>query len=454
MDRVLTVFLILVLICCGISGCKSNTPVVEDEVWTDYDPHMVGGACMFAETEKSYYFVADTFQTCLLRRYDKSTKECSIFCDDKKCSHDSDGCSAYLPGAFFGLSFYGGNLYWVGSASAQIEDWNHLVLWKMDPNTKEKTVAKELDYDTLCSTYNVQRFDLHQGKLYAVCGLSNDEDEVRSTKIALLSSSIDSEDGFEVCFEETYDDLANVTVKYCQSKVYMLINHVWTEIFTARNEEGVESEYYRPHYFAEAFCFDVANGETEKIFRREDCPEELYVRDFIPVTQESGALIELLLASNDEETGLVYRYKDGTFSEWYRFGTEESGTENAAAYKTVLTTPDGVFAVSKQGTNDYRIWIIDLNGDTVYQGSVPLSHMDEREGKLKERNITFLGGDKESLYFGMLETMEGSGKNQKGKNGSLYYYEIRYVLVDGDIQEVILWESGEIARDATGNPWR
>lgn len=454
MDRVLTVFLVLVLVCCEISGCQSNTAVVENEGWTDYDSRMVGGSCMFAETEKSYYFVADTFQTCLLRRYDKSTKKCSIFCDDKKCSHDSDGCSAYLPGAFFGLSFYGGNLYWVGSASAQIEDWNHLVLWKMDPNTKEKTVAKELDYDTLCSTYNVQRFDLHQGKLYAVCALSNDVDEVRSTIITLLSSSIEGEDGFEVCFEENYDDLAGVNVKYCENKIYMVINHVWTEIFTARNNNGPEREYYRPHYFAEAFCYDASIGETEKIFGREDCPEELYVRDFIPVTQESGALTELVLASNDEETGLVYRYKDGAFSEWYRFGKEESATENGAAYKTVLTTPDSIFAVSKQGTNDYRIWIIDLNGDTVYQGSLPLSHMDEREGKLKERNITFLGGDKENFYFGILEIMEGSSQKQKESDGSLYYYEMQYVLENGEIQETVLWESGEIVQDHTGEPWR
>ncbi|MBQ2467309.1 MAG: hypothetical protein II506_06005, partial [Lachnospiraceae bacterium] len=171
------------------------------------------------------------------------------------------------------------------------------MLWKMDPNTKEKTVAKELDYDTLCSTYNVQRFDLHQGKLYAVCALSNDVDEVRSTIITLLSSSIEGEDGFEVCFEENYDDLAGVNVKYCENKIYMVINHVWTEIFTVRNNDGPEREYYRPHYFAEAFCYDASIGETEKIFGREDCPEELYVRDFIPVTQESGALTELVLAS-------------------------------------------------------------------------------------------------------------------------------------------------------------
>lgn len=378
MRKLLSVLIVMCLLLAGCGGVGDPTqPTIPDngEPVLGYDAQnkyrgVVPGALAFQETEDAFCgagFLGDT-----LYYYDKNAGVSGVLCADPSCAHDSSECGAKLD---MGGFFYAGDgkAYWIQKGSMD-NGWDR-TLYKGDLFGTNREKVKVISTQDVIYKYNPQWFVIHRGRLY----LQGQKDVVEGVntykRITLVSSTLDSSEEYTVLFDEKFDRAVHPFVRFVGDYLYLTLQ-----------------------IFPEGGPFDVRilkihtkTGKTETVY------EELEMAGYIdpPWVTNQG---EIYLPGGGDQA-CVWKLDNGKRVE-------------IASFPDSTSPPyifDGIAAQVDRIDGVRYIHIVNLEGETVYEGEMFPEGLPGMDADPNAGGISIIGGDSEKLIVNLMQWAEEGG---------------------------------------------
>ena len=343
----------------------------------------------FSETDLIYFGKQHNDKYILYS--DKETGLYGVLCGKPDCTHDGKACNAYT-GHTDGLEYYKGRFYWLSYSKGK-----RYMYSMAEDGTDRKTVKTVGD----SNGKGIVDIFCFRDSMFALIQENKVSDGVPRTHLSFYKTSLTGDDGF-------------------------------TLMGDIIPEGGVLSAY-RLYLQEGKICFADTFRDPESganLFRA-------YTFD-----TETG---EIALAGEAVTSGRVYEFYAESPGVWYYPSAAEGGVpavyrmENGVSEKAFeLADPEerwyisqlgsGVCMARSQETRDFRVWLLDMEGNTLYKGDLPMSHRAD----LPEPHYLFgaylLGGDTKSVVFKELEVL----------NGVRADYYVRYDFTPQGLEEHLL----------------
>ncbi len=360
-------FAVALLACILLSGCAVEETPKSESSRLAQNKYLSSLIHPFIESDSAFYSL-NARRICY---YDKQSGISDILCPDPSCTHEDETCGAYLEGGADDLfCLYDGKLYWFGLESPTA--YRSMCLWRCDTDGTNHEKVKVLDYETIVSNYAVQKWVLHENRLFFY---SNRDVVVGTQALYRITFGYIPLDGEEivVLYQEDLEGfVSKLTMFYSEQAEYLAM---WCgDRLTIRR-------------------FDLKDDSMEEILNVE-MKKSRYGYYSIWVT-EDGALY---FAAGYG----VYEVRNGALRERFAFETQDNG---------YVYLGDGI-AVTEEVIDGYRMAEIrDFDGNLIYNGKLfpePPEGFGETIGMVgkdisPKYSFGIVGGDSEKLVLCMGE---------------------------------------------------
>ena len=409
---------------------------------TDYDNRygaIIDGAMI--ETEDAYYLYREKY----LMYYDKAMEESGYLCPKPECVHgekqDNISCNAYVNIAPGSLVYREGQLWWVGDT-----DFRHFAIFRMNLDGTGRERVHEFEYTG--DTRGLVRFYLHRDHLFYV----------RSDQVVKNGEAFDT--ATFGCFDlDDYEKhVLAVRRSYLnpQPSIYFVGDSAYFFVsydgITDENTD-IPSEDYEYEAWLE---WRLQIRKKDEILRWDptmDEPETVYFNDedgmgwgyYSCYAAEDGKLYfeDFEKVEPDQPDGAEsWNYYISTVG---ADGKKERAIslvdENGVNYYPVVISAGVVFAanaVYERGRiQELNIWIIRLDGKTVYKGELPTAYREKytniaRHGLSEFSNCWVTENE---LLIRFTEWYDSIGPNGSDMG---YYVFVKYEITPDGLIEIPL----------------
>ncbi len=354
--------------------------------------YMMTTAISFQETNA--FFCGSNLTGNYLQYYDRTSGISGVLCADPTCSHNSVECGAYIQ-AGATLSYYNGKLYWIAKDPQLGNDY---YLWRSDLSGTSREKVKCISYEDIIMVYQPQQYVLHRGQLYMLGQASVVDGSQAGCRVSLLSTPIDSSEGYTTIFDESIDQGVQVTARYIQNSVYL----------------SVVSFPERGPYDISITKYNLNDGTKQSIYEENNIEDVLGA---IWVTEQG----QIYLPGANDEYAYVWALESGERIEVVSFKT---------ANPSIPVIMQGVVAYVYSNDGTRWIEIRDLSGQSIYLGALFTEEILDMNGDPNKYSYAIIGGDAEKIVVN-LQNFTGTG---------LVDYTIMLDVTD-NMKPTLLWSS-------------
>ena len=412
---------------------------------TDYDNRYAAiFDCAIVDTEEAYYFYRDGF----IRYYDKIMEEEGYLCPKPECLHGEKrpnaGCNAYATVNAGSLTYYEGQLWWVGDKGTG----RSFAIYRMNLDGTGKELVHEFEYEGY-SRGMIQYF-FHRGRIY---WSRTDQEIINTQAFDTASFGYIGLDDFEIHTVAVRRSFINPqpTIRFAGDSAYFFVSY--DDIDPDDDIPDGQADY-------DAYIeFLHAHRPTDEILRMDSAMEE-------PVTvyldDEDGDYWGFY-GFGIAPDGTIYFQSSGELEDPdqpYEYGVNEYvieifkvGADGKKERVLELTDPDGnhyfpifmdgnlilgmnsEFAGAK-GYIVHSIWLLDYSGNTLYRGELPLAYRAKYTGaNHRFDDYWSCWATENELMFCFTE-----GYSNAGPHGSdmCYYDFVKYEITPDGLVEVFL----------------
>lgn len=347
--------------------------------------------------EADGFFIGSDFMDNFLRYYDKESGISGVLCADPTCAHNSFDCGARLrQGA--SAFFYDGMVYYI-SNDLQSGEPHHCVFRK-DLSGRNQELVKRIPFDEVVLPYQPQQYALHRGRLYIRGAANAIVGPQPGLRISLLSSPLDSSEDFTVLYDETFNNSASADMRLVGENAYLSI------------VAGSEAD----HYSVTVLKFNAVTGASETMLEEAEIAEEI---GSFWVTDQG----EIYLPGYQDGCAFLWKIENGKRTEIASWESRSSGAPDIY---------DGIVLENSLENNVRGILILDLSGETVYDGPLFTEAISELPEDPNCYGSGVIGGDTGKLILNLFPFM----------NTDTHYYTIMLDL-HNNLKPTLLWSSGE-----------
>ena len=413
-----SIFVIVIAIALLLSGCQNNSrsgsadfdDLSQFPAEKNAQNKYLMGVTNFQEADG--FFLGTVGFEELLLYYDKASGISGVLCADPSCAHDSRECGANI-GMGRSLSYYDGNLYWVGSEGSELQK---RYLWQSDLSGMNRKKIMEIPWEDIIMPYQPQRYVIHQGKLYIMGSASVVDGTQTGKRKSLLSIPLTGDEGFTTVYDEVFPNAID-------DERYIFVDGFIYIYMSSFNEESSTKNLT-------VTKADIAKNTLEVVYQENNVTDIL---GNIWVTENHE--IYLTGSTKTETEAYLWKLENGEKIEITSWSADS------------LSIPDVIDGIVLCLSYDDGIrWadIRDLTGKTIYSGKlfpegIPELEYDPNDipskvGWGNTYGTGLVGGDAEKLIFD-LSGEEGSKLNRK-----IVHYTILLDLTD-NMKATILWSS-------------
>ena len=408
-------FLSLVMCACSAHGSVSSdvSTVFEPEISSKgsdldsfvFNNRIAGIQCDFAESDLAYYYCPMGGQ--FLYYYDKQNGDYAPLCSKPDCLHNTDACMAYV-GRLFNNSLCcsEGKLFWM--SVSKYMDKPNVALWSMNEDGSGRTILLDLTEQLYMKEYNIIFSAIHQGKAFLFSDAQTLENEKPIDKLSVLVLDLNTKE-IKTIFQNKYPNTVFANYFIRQEYLYFLLpivgeqRHPVNELYSWNMETG------------ELICL-MKDNESGKTFREfwVDPEGTYYFSYWNSETDDGGQLSRVYLLSG--EKAILLPEMDINGYEGY------SLSDGIAV--AVVSQIEGIKTALK------KCCIKKLNGDTVYEGEVPVPEEIKNASTVYGGNMIW--GNEKELVFEFRAIKE----NER----FLHQYLVRYQIEQGSLKATFLME--------------
>ncbi|MBR5714724.1 MAG: hypothetical protein IKX58_08090 [Clostridia bacterium] len=394
--------------------------------------------CAMLETDEVYYLLHNGY----LMYYDKGSEDSGFVCPKPECAHDEKyqnaDCCANLGAVHFpSLTVYNGRIWWVGQPT-----YSSLGIYSMALDGTDRKLMHEFPMEEKHCGNNDWFF--HRGRLYwALC----------YNKVETGEPCYRAEVGYMQLddFEEhvLYEKLSTLhpdpTIRFLGESAYIFMSYDWIE--PGEEPDGdVDYEAYLKFWRTnditqEILRWDPSMSEPETVYLDETARFQFGTRGFY-VSPEGGiyfwetelddpeavenrvytSFIRRVTGKNTKETALTLVAEDGMH---YYLKSMPTGV--------IVALHDSY--VQGTGYQTDSIWILTLEGDTLYRGELPTAYREKYTGGKHDFDIDGCWATRSELIVGFKETYYDTGKD----HGDDQYFDfIKYEITPDGLIEIPL----------------
>lgn len=367
-QSIISIFLVI-LLCAGCAGTSGKTDQFEtDAAMPGYDAqnkYFMATLSSFQETDG--FFCGSSCMGSYLQYYDKASGITGMLCADPACPHNSADCSAYIQsGATF--SYYDGHFYWIAPAS---QGGNDFFLWKSDLSGANRKQVKSISFENTIMAYQPQRYVVHRGKLYMIGRSSSVSGTRVSNRISILATSLDESEDVAVLYDNTIDRGVNMTTRFVGNSIYLSL---------VTFPEGGPFD-------VTIMKFDTKSGSSETVYEESNIDTALGT---LWVTEQG----EFYLPGVDDTHAYVWKLENNE-------RIEIASVSWAGGYPSTPYIMDGVAACFTLTDNVRYTRIINLSGETLYDGKLFPEAIAGLKGNPNEYTFSVIGGDSDKLILNL-----------------------------------------------------
>lgn len=396
------VILLILSIFLMLSACKGDfsSPTAPREVSGNssgldaQNRYMRFAFSSFQEADR--FFIGSDFMDSFLRYYDKESGISGVLCADPTCAHNSSDCGAHLK---LGASafLYDGKVYYI---SNDLQSGDTHCIFRKDLSGRNQELVKRIPFDEVVLPYQPQQYALHRGRLYIRGGANVIVGPQTGHRISLISSPLDSSEDFTVLYDQTFYNSASADMRLVGENAYLSI------------VAGSEAD----HCGVTVLKFNAVTGASETMLEEAEIAAEIGP---FWVTDQG----EIYLPGYQDGCAFLWKIENGKRTEIASWESRSSGAPDIY---------DGIVLEKSLEDNVRRILILDLSGETVYDGPLFTEAISELPEDPNSYGLGVIGGDTGKLILNLFPFM----------NKDTHYYTIMLDL-HNNLKPTLLWSSGE-----------
>lgn len=377
---------------------------------TDFDNRFATQYLFLAENDGVFVW-KPVVQSELLRYYVKETGESGVLCSKPECMHRdhiyNDECNGCVFSAVRALSYYNGQLYWVGYYSGS-DAAN--ALYRMDPDSTGRELVWKVDPP---SDFAVKEYEVHRGKLYGLC-----VNQTVSAGEPQYSMAVICADLNDAHFETVLYDEFVCQIFYADSAMIRFVGNRVYMAYSYQDQDGKD--------LFKVMRWDSKTEAAAELFSTYEIPsavQSMWINE-----NEDMVLVPLL---TDDQEQKLYRVRGGAL-EAYLNRLDENGEFNGCHIS------DGIICNYESVRGEWfdsKVWIRDFEGNTLFKGQLPTDFLAETPGEIKACSImtTIRDGNAIIVPFSIpyLSSAEGGGIETA-------YYLARYEITEGGLRPTLM----------------
>ncbi len=371
---------------------------------TDADNRYLNAPDSITELDNVFIWHKDTLGT--FYYYDKESGSGGVLCNKPDCTHDSEECGGISGGARPTVWYYEGKLHWL---MLRTQNPNERLISRMNLDTTQREIFMTIPDIPELGIPLIKTF-LHRGKIFLERRGQVVEQGEPKWRYHLSICDVITHDASEektVLEFDAEDSFSQSVLYYCLgSRVYILSN------------------YNDGEYKLMIWMYDIEKDSlsvvTDITFENDD----FYYGSF-KVTPEG----DIYLASFPmtlEDNVKVCRIVDNRLTDFMYFEDEDF------IGATPFVCEDTLLAIKQidPGTSNYRIWVKDYEGNTLYKGELTTGFKEGHEPGFQCTGCNYIYASKERIIIDFIES-----KLVNTEPTASYDYLIEYEITENGLVE-------------------